>query len=264
MESELFGHEAGAYTDARTATSGLLETAQGGTVLLDEVGMMPLQLQSKLLHLLEPHIFRRVGGDREISISARFVGATNEDLEQAVDAGRFRLDLFYRLNVLRIDLPPLRERVEDIVPIAQNTIQEVAERAGLPPPLLGSSAVALLNRYTWPGNVRELRNVIERAVVMTDRGVVRAEDLEIARLVPKLVKGTVGPLLVPSEDGSVIIDLPATGIDIEKVGKQFVCAAMRRTSGKVAPAARLLRLTRETLRYRITRHGIDPAEFGAN
>ena len=194
MESELFGHEAGAYTDARTLKRGLVEMADGGSLLLDEIGSMPLELQGKLLGVLETQEFRRVGGTKEIKVSLRFMAATNEDLDQAVRAGRFRQDLYYRLNVIPIELPPLRDRGDDVLLLAEAALSEFTLRQGVGPRHLGASAEALLRNYSWPGNVRELRNVIERAVVMTDRNVVRAEDLLIDRRTGK--SGAVTPGLI--------------------------------------------------------------------
>ncbi len=261
MESELFGHEQGAFTDAKTRTRGVLESGNGGTILLDEIGLMPIEMQAKLLNVLESRTFRRVGGTEEIELSVRFIAATNEDLEKTVKDGRFRLDLYYRLNVISVDLPPLRDRGDDVILVAEMFLEEFARRRPEGPQRLGSSAVGLLRSYRWPGNVREMRNVIERAVVMTDREVIRAEDLMIDMRVAQAGESEAGSLLRTDGEGSLVIQLPEEGIDLEDVEKELVRAALRRTLGKVAPAARLLRLTRETLRYRISKFDIAPTEY---
>ena len=261
MESELFGHEQGAFTDARTQTRGVLETANGGTVLLDEIGLMPVELQGKLLHVLETRTFRRVGGTEELSLSVRFMAATNEDLQETIKAGRFRLDLYYRLNVIAVDLPPLRDRDDDVIFLAEAFLEEFVRLRPEGPQRLGSSAVGLLRSYQWPGNVRELRNVLERAVVMTDRVVIRAEDLAVDMRTPHADQSASGSVLRIDGDRALTVELPEEGIDLEEVEQELVRAALARTSGKVAPAARLLKLTRETLRYRINKYNIDPTEY---
>jgi len=263
MESELFGHEPGAYTDARTLKRGLVEMADGGSLLLDEIGSMPLELQGKLLGVLETEQFRRVGGTDEITVSVRFLAATNEDLELAVRAGRFRQDLYYRLNVIPIELPPLRDRGDDVILIAEAALAEFTSRLGVGPRRLGDSAVALLRHYSWPGNVRELRNVIERAVVMTDRDVVRAEDLVIDRRARERKEVTPGLIRIDGE-GQVGVVLPPEGISLEKLEQELVRAALVQSHGSVTGAARLLDLTRDTLRYRLSKYGIDPRATAAS
>jgi len=260
MESELFGHEPGAFTDARTLKRGLVETAEGGTILLDEIGTMPLELQGKLLHVLETRGFRRVGGTDEIHVSVRFMAATNEDLEAAVREGRFRPDLYYRLNVISLELPPLRDRLDDVLLIAEAALREFAALQEAGSRCLGQSALALLRRYDWPGNVRELRNVIERAVVMTDREVIRAEDLTIDRRSGPRLDAAPGLIRIDAQ-GQVGVVIPPEGISLEKLELELVRTALRQADGSIAKAARLLGLSRDTLRYRVKKHKIDLQEM---
>ncbi|MEW5918096.1 MAG: sigma 54-interacting transcriptional regulator, partial [Gemmatimonadota bacterium] len=177
LESELFGHERGAFTDATTAKPGLFEVANGGTLLLDEIGHLPLQLQGKLLRALEERVVRRVGGTRAIPVDIRIIASTHVDLADAARQQLFREDLFYRLNVVHIVLPPLRERPGDVLMLAQRFLARFAEEYGVPQPALSASAVDALQRRTWPGNVRELRNLMERVTLLGDGGDVDARDL---------------------------------------------------------------------------------------
>ncbi|HWP36307.1 MAG TPA: sigma-54 dependent transcriptional regulator, partial [Gemmatimonadales bacterium] len=177
LESELFGHERGAFTDAKERKQGLLELADGGTVLLDEIGDLAPGAQAKLLRFLETRTFKRVGGVRDITVNVRIIASTNRDLEAAVRDGSFRRDLFYRLNVVPIVIPPLRERPEDVEPLAQFFLEQMTTRLRRPARTISKEAVAVLERYAWPGNVRELRNVIERAVILEEASQVQPEHL---------------------------------------------------------------------------------------
>lgn len=177
LESELFGHERGAFTDARRAKPGLFEVADGGTLFLDEVGELPLELQGKLLKVLEDKRIRRVGGTRSADVDVRIIAATNVDLAAAAKEGRFRDDLFYRLSVIPIHLPPLRERGDDIALLAESFLESISQQHGLPTPSLEPSARDRLLGYSWPGNVRELRNSIERALLLSEGGSLRPKDL---------------------------------------------------------------------------------------
>ncbi len=178
LESELFGHEAGAFTDARTAKPGLFELADGGTLFLDEIGHLPMALQGKLLRVLEERVLRRVGGSRNIPFNVRVIAATHVELQAAVARGEFREDLWYRLNVMPIELPPLRERAEDVPALAQSFVQKFSREYGMTPaPVLTSAASKALTERAWPGNVRELRNVIERALLLCDGVRLDAADL---------------------------------------------------------------------------------------
>ena len=179
LESELFGHERGAFTGANTAKPGLFEVADGGTLLLDEIGHMDLTLQGKLLRALEERTIRRVGGSKDMKVDVRVLAATHVDLGRAVARGEFRSDLYYRLNVVSITLPPLRERGNDVQSLARHFVSKVATDYGVPEPVLSDGARALIGRHNWPGNVRELRNAMERATLLATGGVIRDVDLEI-------------------------------------------------------------------------------------
>jgi DNA-binding NtrC family response regulator len=177
IENELFGHEKGAFTGADRRQPGRFETAEGGTLLLDEIGELPLAVQGKVLRVLEERTFERVGGGRTMRADVRLIAATNRDLQGMVDAGEFRADLFFRLNVFPIELPPLRERASDVPPLARHLLAEIARRHGVEPPRLDDEAAALLAGEPWPGNVRELANVLERAVILAEGPALRAADL---------------------------------------------------------------------------------------
>jgi DNA-binding NtrC family response regulator len=242
VESELFGHEAGAYTDAKQTKRGLFELADGGTVLLDEVGDMPPPGQAKLLQFLETHRFRRVGGVRDLEVDVQVIAATHRDLESAVQEGTFREDLFYRLNVIPIELPPLRERPEDIVPLAAHFLDVLTQEMSLSPRGFDEDALSALESYPWPGNARELRNVIERLLLLTDD-----ECLSVELLPPEIT----GASIPPDE----AFPLPSSGVELESVEKALILQALERTSGNKSRAARLLGISRDTLRYRLEKHG---------
>ena len=254
MESELFGHERGAFTDAKTQKPGLLETADGGTIFLDEIGLMPIELQAKLLHVLETHRFRRLGGIKEIAVNVRFLAATNEDLETAVNEGRFRDDLYYRLNVVPIEVPALRERGEDVVLIAEHFLQFFCEMHGTGVRRLTDNTRVLLSSYSWPGNVRELRNVIERAVLMTDGEFVRADDLIIDRRSKRAIASVDG-FRIDFEDDAAFV-FPFQGLSLEAIEKAIIEGVLRYTEGNVSRAAELLEISRDTLRYRIGKYDV--------
>jgi DNA-binding NtrC family response regulator len=239
LESELFGHERGAFTDARQQKRGLFETADGGTVFLDEIGEMTLGLQSKLLRFLEERTFKRVGGLTDIRLDVRVIAATNRDLEDEVKAGRFREDLFYRLQVMPIVLPPLRERPGDVALLAAWYIdrynREFRKRVrGVSP-----EAQKLLEQYGWPGNVRELRNAIERAMLLTDALVLTPEDFTLAHAVQEAA-----------------FRLPVEGVNLEEVERQLLMQALERTGGNQTRAGALLGINRDQVRYRIEKFGL--------
>ncbi len=248
LESELFGHEKGAFTDARARKQGLLELADRGTILLDEIGDLPPGAQAKLLRFLETRTFKRVGGVRDITVDVRILASTNRNLEQAMREGTFRQDLFFRLNVVPITIPPLRERPEDIEPLAHFFLGRIT--AGLRRPVRGIArpAMAMLERYGWPGNVRELKNVIERAVILED-------GLEILpdHLPEEMKPGSRGLDLQPG------FRLPAGGINLEDLEKDLIRQAMEQARGNKTRGAELLGLSRDTLRYRLEKYAIpDP------
>jgi len=253
LESELFGHERGAFTDAKAQKKGLLELAHGGTVFLDEIGDMTAALQAKLLRVLEERRFRRVGGTRDVSVDIRVVAATNRDLRVAVDQGTFRKDLYYRLQVVTITLPSLRERREDIPLLARHFLRYFGREFRKPLPGLVPEAERLLVEYDWPGNVRELRNVIERAMILTE-----GDTLGLGDLPPEIGSraGTVQP--------APHFALPSGGLVLESVERDFVRQALERTHGNQTRAARLLGLTRDELRYRVRKFdlGHRPDEDG--
>jgi two-component system, NtrC family, response regulator AtoC len=247
VESELFGHEAGAYTDAKDVKRGLFEIADKGTVFLDEIGDMPKAMQSKLLHVLETHEFRRVGGVRSLEVDVHVITATNRTLEESVAKGEFREDLFYRLNVINIRIPPLRERPEDIAPLAAHFVDELCRDLGLPQREIAPDGLAALERYAWPGNVRELRNVLERVLLLED-----GDMITLAQL-PAEIGGH--GATAPANHAPTFV-LPASGVDLETLEREFLCQALERTAGNKTSAARLLGLSRDTMRYRLEKYGI--------
>jgi two-component system, NtrC family, response regulator AtoC len=241
LESELFGHERGAFTDARQQKRGLFETADGGTVFLDEIGEMTLALQSKMLRFLEDKTFKRVGGLTDVKVDVRVVAATNRDLEDEVKAGRFREDLFYRLQVMPITLPPLRERRGDIPLLVRYYIDrynaEFRKRVrGLTP-----EATSFLESYRWPGNVRELRNAIERAMLLVERDWLAADDFQ------SLTRTAI----------AAGFRLPPEGVVLEDVEKQLLIQALERARGNQTHAGHLLGINRDQVRYRIEKFGLE-------
>lgn len=242
LESELFGHERGAFTGAIARKRGLLELAGAGTVFLDEVHHLPLALQPKLLRALESRMVRRLGGFEEFAIECRVVAAAGPLLEQVVAAGEFREDLYYRLNVFSVTLPPLRERPEDIEVIARHFLASEA-RDGLPAKSFTADAVAALQLHRWPGNVRELKNVVERAVILAGASPsVTSEHLMIQRRTtrPAVAGDAVGQIVIPPEGKSLV-----------EIEAEAVAITMRLTGGNQAAAARLLGVSRPTLAKRL-------------
>ena len=242
LESELFGHERGAFTDARQQKLGLLETADGGTVFLDEIGEMAPALQAKLLRFLEERAFRRLGGSVDIRVDVRVIAATNRDLEEAVKEGKFREDLYYRLNVMRIALPPLRDRRTDIPVLTAYFIDAFNTEFRKSVKALTPAAEQLLARYTWPGNIRELRNAVERAMLL-----VESDGLDVVDF----------PLLASTRQVETRFELPAEGVDLETLERDLVKQALRRTGGNQTKAAALLGLNRDQIRYRIEKFRLE-------
>ncbi len=249
IESELFGHERGSFTGARETKPGLFEVAGSGTLFLDEVGELPQHVQVKLLRSLQDRKIRRVGGNVDISMSARIIAATNRDLGEDVREGRFREDLFYRLNVIQVRMPALRERREDLPLFLDHFLERFAAELGRPGTVLGPEARRLLLAYDYRGNVRELANIVERAVTLCDGDVVGPS------LLPPAARGA-SPLATPSET----VSLPADGMDLQAhldaVERRILEQALQRTRGVKTEAARLLRVTFRSLRYRLAKFGI--------
>ncbi len=247
LESELMGYEKGAFTDAKKTKKGLFELADGGTIFLDEVGDMKPGLQAKLLRFLEDRTFKRVGGKEDIEVDVRIIAATNRDLEKAIEERTFREDLYYRLNVIPITLPPLRERREDILALAYHFLETYnrefkAGFKGFTP-----EVEQLLLRYDWPGNIRELRNVVERAVILSSGDEIGVESL------PWKIKGEARHPPRPGADAGVVV-LPDEGVDIEDVERELIVQALEKTGRNQTRAARLLGLTRDALRYRMKKY----------
>jgi DNA-binding NtrC family response regulator len=240
LESEMFGHEKGAFTDAKAMKRGLLELADGGTLFLDEVGDLAPALQPKLLRAIETQAFRRVGGQKELRVDVRFVAATNRNLEAMVRAGTFREDLYYRLNVGSIDVPPLRDRREDILPLARRFLAEAARAMGLPEPELGAESHALLSAYAWPGNVRELRNVMERALILSG-----GAPIHTAHLPREVCAPAAGPGAA-ADPGLVAL---------AEVEKRHIRRVLEACGGNKTQAAKLLGISRLTLRTKIGGYG---------
>jgi DNA-binding NtrC family response regulator len=252
IESELFGYEKGAFTDARTRKEGLFEQAEGGTLFLDEIGELELGLQAKLLRVLEEGAFRRVGALKDIPLDVRVIAASNRDLRTESEAGRFRLDLYYRLSVIQIDMPPLRERGDDVLFLAEHYIAEFGKRLRLRRPVLGMAPeiIAAFRRYAWPGNVRELRNVIERALILEDGEMITTEYLPRG-----IASGSAAEKAGsdrPGEDASNWkFTLPSEGLSLDEVEFSLVRQAIENSGGNQTRAAELLGISRDQLRYRL-------------
>ena len=245
LESELFGHEPGAFTDARRPRAGLLEQADGGTLFLDEIGDMPLETQSKILKVLETQTFRRLGGERDRTTSVRFIAATHHDLQQAVRTGAFRTDLFHRLDVFRIEVPPLRQRRSDVVPLARAFLEEFAARAGKPLRALSPEAEQLLARYDFPGNVRELRNLIERAVILESGPVLGAASLSLPAAASP--SGEAAPDWLET-------DPPPS---LESLERRYLERLLERAGGNRSQVARWMGVSYPTVVKKIADFGID-------
>jgi len=257
LESELFGFEKGAFTDAKQRKLGLLEEANGGTFFLDEVGELSLNLQAKLLRVLDERSFRRLGGTRLIHVQFRLIVATNANLEELVAHKKFREDLYYRLNVIHLHLPPLRERGADLIEIAHHFLVGICRDFGRAPVTLSPQAEQRLLRYHWPGNVRELRNILQRAVVIADGDVLEEGHLASSLRTVSSEEPTDSP--TPAAIPSLII--PPEGLSFEEVERSLIQSALRRTRGNVTAAARLLKMSREKLRYRIHKFGLRVLEL---
>lgn len=244
LESELFGHTAGAFTDAKTARKGLFVQAHAGTIFLDEIAEMPLPLQPKLLRALEERTVRPLGGDREVPFDVRVIAATNRNLEAAVEDGRFREDLFYRINVIQVEVPSLRARGRDVLLLAQHFIEEFAAVTGKRVTGISEPTAQKLLAYTWPGNVRELRNCMERAVALT-----RYERLVIEDLPEKIRSHSTQPILLGGDDPSELVPM-------EEVERRYISYVLGVTEGNKSAAATILGLDRKTLYRKLERYGM--------
>ena len=250
IESELFGYEKGAFTDAKAKKEGLFEQAQGGTIFLDEIGEMELALQAKLLRVLEEGAFRRVGGLKDIGLNSRIIAASNRNLKQESEGGNFRLDLYFRLSIIQVDIPPLRDRKDDVILLANYYIEKAnLKRRGKALRGLSPEVEKIFRSYRWSGNVRELRNVIERASILEDGDTVTSVHLP-ADMLSESQSAING--------GSSVFSLPAEGIPLETVEFDLARQAIERTNGNLTRAAKLLDISRDQLRYKLRKAGYEP------
>jgi transcriptional regulator with PAS, ATPase and Fis domain len=247
LESELFGHEKGAFTDAKNTKKGLFELADGGTVFLDEIGDMKPYLQSKILRVIENQTFMRLGGEREIKIDVRIIAATNRDLETLVKEGLFRKDLYYRLKVMIVDMPPLRERVEDILPLANLFIGENNKEYNKNIKGFSEEAKNMMIHYTWPGNVRELKNVIERAMILTDQEYIIPKQLPF-----ELKQAEQYDRWKTTSEPPEITD----GMSLEYMEMNHISKVLRKLEWNKSKASKTLGISRATLRAKIKRYNI--------
>jgi len=255
LESELFGHERGAFTDARQLKKGLLELADGGTVFLDEIGDMGLVLQAKMLRFLEEKTFRRVGGARDLRVDVRVLAATNKDLEKAVRQGAFREDLYYRLNVVPVHIPALADRIEDVHDLVQHFIVQFNREFKRNVQGVTPEAMDCLLRYRWPGNIRELKNVIERVMILGEKPWLDLTDL------PEELVQHAGLSEEPEEHGEsaaarMPAPSPANGTSLRDMERTLVAQALERAEGNQSQAARLLGISRDALRYKMKKFGL--------
>jgi len=248
LESELFGHEKGAFTDAKQAKMGLFEQADGGTIFLDEVGDMPINLQAKLLRFLESKQFRRVGGLRDITVEVRIIAATNRDLDQLIHDGQFRSDLYYRLNVIPIEIEPLRDRRDDIPVLVNHFLESFAEELRKPISGFSREAMRVLTNHDWPGNVRELRNCLERAVLLASGPDLGVDDI------PRHLRGETPAMA--REDGQRLLVLPDGGVVLDELVKDLLDQALVRCAGNKSRAATLLGIHRDQVRYWVKKYGL--------
>ena len=253
LESELFGHERGAYTGADRRRIGRFELGNGGTLFLDEIGNMSLSTQAKVLRVLQEREFERLGGVATIKVDVRLLAATNTDLEQAISNGSFREDLYYRLNVVTILVPPLRERKEDIIPLSKVFIDEAAADLKKDVRGIDPGAVRLLKRHNWPGNIRELKNCLERAVLMCEQPFILQEDLSL-----QVETGSAGA------DGSIQLRLPPEGIDLEELEKQAILEALRINNWIQKEAAKFLGISSRVMNYKVAKYEIKNPRWSKN
>ncbi len=249
VESELFGHEKGAFTGADARRQGRFEAADGGTLLLDEIGDMAPETQAKVLRVLQERSFERVGGSKPIDVDVRVIAATHRNLEEETRKQRFREDLYYRLKVVSLDLPPLRERPEDIPALAQRFLERVTTRLGLEKRQLGDAALSRLVRHPWPGNVRELANVIEQAAVLAPASVIEEADLKLGGGLP-----TAGAAADPDAEGQSFADAKRSAV--ERFERRYLLEALRRSDGNISRAAEAMGMVRQSLQQKIRELGL--------
>jgi two-component system response regulator AtoC len=238
FESEIFGHEKGAFTDAKSTKKGLMELADGGTLFLDEVGEIPVASQAKLLRCLQERTFKRVGGTRDLKVDVRVIAATNRSLETMVKEGKFREDLFYRLNVIPLTIPPLRERREDILPLARHFLSEANSTFHKTVKRLATETETLLLAYGWQGNVRELKNLIERLVILSTGDTIEADQLPVP--------------FAAATDGPVTEEVSTQPRTLEAIERAYILKILRQVNGNKSEAAKILGITRQTLRKKLT------------
>ena len=252
IESELFGHEKGAFTDASHQKKGLFEVANEGVLFLDEIGDLPVQTQSKLLHVLEEREIRRIGGTRSIKVDVCVIAATNKDLIQAVRDSAFREDLYFRLNVIPLHVPPLREHPEDIPMLVNFLIQKFSnEYAEATPKQVTPQAMSALRRYEWPGNIRQLENYLRRIFVLSENEVIDKDELP-----PEILDTS-----LPTTD--VEFDIPEEGVSLDEIIKEYVCSALTKSNGTQIQAAKLLGISRRKLQHRMQKYGLQSQDFKA-
>jgi DNA-binding NtrC family response regulator len=251
LESELFGHEKGAFTDAKTRKRGLFELADGGTIYLDEIGEISPELQVKLLKVIEDHIFRRVGGLKNINVDVRIIAATNKNLEEAIEKKAFRQDLYYRLKVFTITIPPLRRRKEDIPLLVKYFVDFYTTKFHKKIDRIVPEVVKIFQQYHWPGNVRELKNVIERSVILAKENEITLDDI------PTELKLAIAKNHAEEYQSCLEkIEIPDEGLALDEVEKNLIIKAMIKTNFNQTHAAKLLRISRDKLRYKLKKHGI--------
>jgi two-component system, NtrC family, response regulator AtoC len=270
MEAELFGHEKGAFTDAKAMKKGLFEVADGGTLFLDEIGELSPLLQAKLLRVLEDQVIRRVGGVRDIQADVRVIAASNRDLEREVREGRFRQDLFYRLAIIAIHLPPLRDRKEDVLPLVDFFLAHYNRKFRKTVQGLSEETRRLLSNYDWPGNVRELKNALERAMILEEGNLLRPDDLPFSvasgRGGPSRIENHSSPPareeqpVLPGKRRLPALSIPEGGTSLEDVEHALVELALQQSNGNQIRAAKLLDISRDALRYKMKKFGLTHTE----
>ncbi len=247
LESELFGHEKGAFTGADKQRIGRFEQADGGTLFLDEIGDMSASTQAKILRVLQEHEFERLGGTRTVRVDVRLIAATNRDLPAMVQAGQFREDLYYRLNVVSIEMPPLRDRKDDIVPLANSFIRRFSGEMKKKIDGVEPEAQKLLMRYNWPGNIRELENAIERAMLLTESRAITTDDLRLGET----------PTAGGGRDHASVVKIPPTGIPLEDIERHALVEALKMSNWVQKDAAELLAISPRVMNYKIKTLGIE-------